>query len=381
MDSQRTFDSGKDSVEVDFFKQECTGGCVRNAILASALSETPVVLKNICFEKENPGLSQPMVEYVKLIAGFCSAEVSGLGVGSQTLSFSPKKQVSLPKTISLELGGSHSVVLYGLPVMIMALYQSSLITIKVMGRTHGNHAPPADVFNEQIVKYLHPFTFVLQTAVRKSAFYSDADGLLLMKIHGKHFLDDHVPAFSPEQKQNLAAIKINILANSELASDTRMERYESLLELSFKKYDVPVLIDVNYTRTSSKGIAISVHALFGDDDGFDNDLAWVHSVDRFCDKQDILDENVEKSIASMVKELSLRIDSDAIDLNVAEQLLPMLALHGGQIIVEEFTSRLQSYCAVFERILSITFSYEERRLSCDGFAKQISAEITELDDL
>lgn len=381
MDARHTFDPEKDSVELDFSTMSCTGGCVRNAILASALSETPVVLKNICVDRKVPGLSQPMIGYIELLAGFCSAQVSGLGVGSQTLTFSPKKSLSLPKKISLELGGPHSVVLYGLPVAIMALYQSSLITITVEGMTHGTHAPPADVFNEQIVKYLHPFTFVLQTAVRKSAFYPDADGSLSIKLHGKHFLDDHVPAFSPEQKQDLAAIKINILANSELASDTRMERYESLLELSFKKYDVPILIDVNYTRTSSTGIAISAHALFGDDDGFDNDLAWVHSVDRFCDKQDVVDENVEKSIASMVKELSLRIDSDAMDVCVAEQLLPMLALHGGQIIVEEFTSRLQSYCAVFERILGITFSYEERRLSCDGFAKRIPAEITDLDDL
>lgn len=367
-------------VVIDMANIHASGGTVRLALLACAITQRPVVLKNICADRSEPGLSSPMISYIELMKTLTGASVSGVRVGSQTMTFAPSHAVTFPKRVTLDLG-PHSIALHSFPFFILALYQSRPIRFEITGTTHNAGSPSTDVLREHLLKYLHPYTRMLTSSLQVGALYPDSQGRFTVMIRGGNDLDEKIPAFSPEPLQQLSAIRIKALASMDLAADTGLNTIESLLDLSFNEYDVPPIVDVSYTDATDTSLAVSVFALFGNEDGYDNDIPWIHSTDRFFSRDDVLDERLAEKIPSMALELKSRMRSKRLDAMAAEQLLPLLALHGGTIQVEEVTLRLKGYIAVLQSVLGVYLEIDRGTITCSGYAQNISPDIADIDNL
>ncbi|MGM5481268.1 MAG: RNA 3'-terminal phosphate cyclase [Nanobdellota archaeon] len=358
-----------------------TGGSVRLAIIASALTKKPVTLKNICCERgAKSGLSMPLLAFIETMSSATEAEVKGAGVGSETLTFTPKTEFPSKRKLELNLDGPHSIALSLLPLAMAALYAPKKMTLHATGMTHGKNAPTIDVLRESFLRPLMPYAHECRLETKKMAFYPDHDGEVMLAIDGKHELDTACLQFKLEKQSQLAAIRARIVASKELAAKDVVERAEQLLRLAFRDKEVPIVVDTQYVSSTEHACAVSIHGLFGDEEGYDNDKPWIQSADAYLD-DDAIKNNFDTIVYGLIREFEEKLYSPSVDAKLAEQILPLLALQGGEMDVSQVTERLKGYIAVLEQVLGVDVEVNDTTIACKGYASQNVPRIKDLNEL
>ncbi|MBD9426832.1 RNA 3'-terminal phosphate cyclase [Pseudomonas sp. PDM15] len=118
------------------------GQVLRSALSLSTLSGRPFSIHNIRAKRSRPGLLRQHLTAVQAAAQICSAEVQGVELGSQQLSFKPGAIRGGDYHFAIGSAGSCTLVLQTLlPALLRADAPSRL---QISGGTHNPLAPPAD---------------------------------------------------------------------------------------------------------------------------------------------------------------------------------------------------------------------------------------------
>ncbi|HLK15579.1 MAG TPA: RNA 3'-terminal phosphate cyclase [Fimbriimonadaceae bacterium] len=135
-------------IELDGTYGEGGGALLRAALAMSALTQQPFHLTQVRGGTNHPGLDVEDALVVQAIASACGADVVGGSVGSQSLSFSPRRSlgpVILRQDGEVRGRGANGLVVLGSLLPIVA--RSGVYTeLKVIGETYGNNTLTYDYF-------------------------------------------------------------------------------------------------------------------------------------------------------------------------------------------------------------------------------------------
>jgi RNA 3'-terminal phosphate cyclase (ATP) len=137
---------------IDGSRGEGGGQVLRTSLALSLVTGTPVRFENIRAGRRKPGLRNQHVACVRAAAEIGGADVEGVSVGAQALTFAPTALTPGDYTFDLKTAGSTSLVLQSvLPALAVADGPSSLT---LMGGTHNPLAPPFDFLDRAYLPLL-----------------------------------------------------------------------------------------------------------------------------------------------------------------------------------------------------------------------------------
>ena len=310
-------------IEIDGGYLEGGGQIVRTAVGLAAATGQAVRIHSIRKGRRVPGLAAQHVKGVEAVACLCGAKVSGAGIGSTELEFVPG-ELDPPQEMAVQVGtaGSVTLVLQGLMVALAAARRK--VEVEVTGGTHVAWAPTSDYFSGVFAWFLGRMGVRVLTLDAAPGFYPKGGGRLRLEM-------DAGP----------------------LRPVTLTERGR-LLRTEARSIATDSLERADYVRSFSVGTAVLVRA----------DYEGCRLGASALGKRGKPAEKVGAEAARAMKSLmGVRQDGAGacLDEHMADQILPYLALAGGEsaVRVAAVTDHCRTNIWVIEKFLPARFEVDE----------------------
>ncbi|HXX72075.1 MAG TPA: RNA 3'-terminal phosphate cyclase [Candidatus Acidoferrales bacterium] len=162
------------------------GQIVRTALALSALTGKPVSITKIRENRPNPGLQAQHFIAAKALAAVCSAETTGLAVGSRELKFVPHDRVGGGFTFDVGTAGSIPLVLQAL--MPAAAYAPSSTQFELTGGTDVRWSPTIDYVRLVQFPLLTKMGYEATIDLHRRGHYPKGGGRVAVNIRPSHTL-------------------------------------------------------------------------------------------------------------------------------------------------------------------------------------------------
>ena len=162
-------------IEIDGFMGEGGGQIVRTALALSILEREPVRLSHIRAGRDPSGLRPQHQTAVEAAAAISDATVSGVTVGSTTLTFDPREVQ--PGTYHFDVGTAGSAVLVLQTVLVPLLTAQRSSRVTVVGGTHVPSAPSFEFFARSFLPVIERMGPVCRAEMERPGFYPRGGGV------------------------------------------------------------------------------------------------------------------------------------------------------------------------------------------------------------
>ncbi|MFQ5620518.1 MAG: RNA 3'-terminal phosphate cyclase [Candidatus Nanoarchaeia archaeon] len=330
------------------------GQILRSALAFSLITGKGFLMNNVRKTRPQPGLKAQHMKCIDAAAALCSnAIVEGNTLGSTTLRFVPGKFKPKSMSFDIETAGSVSLLLQSvLPALVV---QKKTVTIEIIGGTDGKWAMPYNYLREVFLPQLGRYgDFTLEMLRR--GYFPKGGGRISLKVKPKFTFETVKEAkpFDIIDQGKILQIKGVSHASNRLQDKRVAERQADACTLRLKKFGVPVNIDVEYADTLCAGSGIVVWAICA--------VGEVDQLNPIRLGGDGLGERGKpaEDVGFEAAEILLKsIDSKApVDYNLADNLIPYLALFGGRIRVEKVTNHVRTNISTIEHFLGKVFDID-----------------------
>ena len=324
------------------------GQLVRTALALSALSGKAFEVDKIRHGRKVPGLKAQHMHCVEALKKLCNATAEGAELGSEYLKFVPGKIE--PKTISVDIGTAGSISLMLQSLLLPGMLAGGKVRFKIRGGTSGKWAMPYDFLKEVFVPQLRRYADIDLQLLRRG-YYPKGGGEIDLKIRGKYaFVNKkEAPQIKIIEQGHLMQIKGVSHASSDLEKAEVAERQARAAKRLLIKLNVPVNIDNHYSNTFSVGSGITIWAVFSKDA---DDVDVQNPIRLGADALGERGKRAEVVGEEAAKKLLGEIESGApVDVHMADNLVPFVALFGGQIKVSKVTDHVRTGAYVVEKFL------------------------------
>ena len=330
-----------EKIEIDASFGEGGGQIIRTALALSALTQKPIVLKNIRAKRPKPGLRPQHLASVKAIGALCNAKIENAFFASKELVFSPQKVSPQNFNVSIGTAGSISLLVSQLlPVSLLAE-----INLHVSGGTNVPFSPPIEFVKYVLFPILKKMGAKQSLSINRRGFFPKGNGL--------------VSFTSKKARIPLRPIKI-----VELGSLEAVEIFSSCASLPKEvalnqaraaknalKATIPEFVERIDYREKAETIGSSITLLASFSSGF------ILSGSALG-KKGVPAEQVGKAAAhALLAELKAEKPCDS---HLADQLIPFMALAKGKS--EIVTTKLSQHCLtnilITEKFLPVKFAVE-----------------------
>lgn len=169
--------------EIDGSEGEGGGQVLRTTLAASLVTRTPVRISKIRAGRQEPGLKAQHLAAAKAAAAVGDAEVEGLSLGSQELTFRPQPVHGGMFEIDVGTAGSCTLVLQTiLPALMLAEEGSSVV---VRGGTHNPLAPPYEFLERAFLPMLGRLGARVGLKLDRPGLYPAGGGKIRMVVEPK----------------------------------------------------------------------------------------------------------------------------------------------------------------------------------------------------
>jgi len=332
------------------------GQILRTALAFSLLTGKGFAIKNIRVNRPQPGLKAQHLKCIDAAEAMCTnALIEGNELNSLHLRFVPGK--FQPKTQSFDIGTAGSVSLLLQSLLPALIVQKKTITIEIIGGTDGRWAMPynylRELFLPQLARYAN-----LHLEMDKRGYYPKGGGKISLKIRAKYDMrtaKESTP-FNLLDQGKLLQIRGVSHASSKLSEQRVAERQAEACKLKLKSLGVPVNLEVEYADTLSPGSGIVVYGVCG----IGGEVDVLNPIrlggdglgERGKPAEDVGFEAAESLITSLKS-------GAPVDHNLADNLIPYLALFGGRIRIEKFTNHVKTNMSTVEAFLGKIFEVDE----------------------
>ena len=177
-------------IEIDGSYGEGGGQILRTAVALASITSTDVRIFNIRSNRPQPGLKAQHMKAIATAAKLSDAEVTGLHIGSQEITFSPVEIKGATYTVDIGTAGSISLLLQC--IMPMTAFSRGEITLEVTGGTDVAWSPTMDYLNNVTCKALEQMGYCCNIEVLKRGYYPEGGGKVRAafepsKLHGFEF--------------------------------------------------------------------------------------------------------------------------------------------------------------------------------------------------
>lgn len=177
-------------IEINGSYGEGGGQILRTAVALASITSTDVRVFNIRSNRSQPGLKAQHMKAIETAAKLCDAEVRGLHIGSQEITYSPLEIKGA--TCSVDIGTAGSISLLLQCIMPMAAFSRGEIIVDVTGGTDVAWSPTMDYLNNVTYKALEQMGYHCNIEVLKRGYYPEGGGKVRAvfepsKLHGFEF--------------------------------------------------------------------------------------------------------------------------------------------------------------------------------------------------
>ncbi len=349
-------------ITIDGSYLEGGGQIVRTALALSVLTQKAFTVNKIRLNRPEPGLKNQHVHGIRALRELCNGVVEGAHLGSSQITFYPLK-IEKGKNLIIDIGTAGSITLILQSLLLPCLLSGKKIHLIIKGGTDVAWSPCCDYFAAVIFPQFLRYgkgTFSL----KKRGYYPKGQGEVEVIFQKKYFFDDLVAGTVSLKQLSLleqgTLVKLVGLshASRDLEAARVAERQAEAARACVSQWKVPVDIVSSYSTSASTGSGITLWAVFSRD-GSD-----VDSIDPIRVGADILGEKGKR--AELVGEecavqLNNAIASGApVDRHLADQLIPLLGIVGGEIAVQEITKHTLTNIYVTELFLDAKFEIDEK---------------------
>jgi len=342
---------------IDGSYEEGGGQIIRTALALSVLTQKPFRAVKIRHNRPKPGLKNQHLSCIQALNKLANATANGAYPGSEVIEFSPGRVK--PETLSLDIGTAGSITLLLQSILLPAMLAEGNVRLKISGGTDTKWSIPLDYFIQVILPVFEILASVKVQAFRRG-YYPKGQGFLDLLVT-PHF--NFSEAADPGELINLVRAKVPAFRLNRRSELSDIEGISSASQ-PLKPADVarrqaqgavrrigglfPVTITEEYMQTASIGTVITLWADF-------EDKKVRLGADALGEKGIRAEKIGEKAAARL---LDLLKSDAAVDLHLADNMIPLLALVGGSIKTTEITGHILSNIYVCERFLDVRFKVD-----------------------
>ena len=309
------------------------GQILRTAVALSTVTGEPIEINNIRKARSRPGLAAQHVKAIESAASICDAEVEGSSLHSTFVSFKPGKIKGGAYDIDIGTAGSITLILQCL--MPLSLKASSPIEINITGGTDVSWSPPIDYLRFVTLGALSHMGYSCDIRLVRRGYYPRGGGRV------EAIINPSVLRKTSFDKNICTAVE-RISHSSGLPSHVA-ERQASSAEkmLHEEGYDTRFSLEIKDYPSTGSGLTLWCGAAGGSALG----------------KPGLRAEKVGSSAAeSILPELKA---GAGVDICLADQLIPYMALAGGSFTTRIITPHTKTNIWVTEQLLGVKFGIEE----------------------
>jgi RNA 3'-phosphate cyclase len=333
-------------LSVDGSYGEGGGQILRTALSLAALTGVPVRIERIRARRSKPGLRPQHLTAVQAVARVSQAEVTGLHLGSQALTFRPRTPQGghYLFDVAEQTRSAGAVTLVAQAVLPPLIKAGAPATITLKGGTHVPWSPPAHYLSHVFLPALAAMGAKVEMTLERWGWYPRGGGELRLTIRGARPLMGvqwHTPAKSSAFRAVSAAAKLP----------------EHVARRQAARLDATVPVEIVPAGGQDPG---SLVFIWGPQAGFTALGA------RGKPAEQVADEALEAYLA-------FRNSGATVDRHLADQILIYLALAQGpsRFTTEAITSHLLTNVWVIEQFLGPTFEIkgalgERGEITCQG---------------
>lgn len=316
------------------------GQLVRTALTMSAVTGESFRMRHVRRARANPGLQAQHCAAVEAVAAACNAETSGVDVGSEEFTFEPGEDVEDDEenvfggSVSVEVGTAGSVPLVFGALLPVAVALDEPFTARLEGGTDAKWAPPFDYFRHVKLPLLEEHGLDADVDLDRRGFYPRGGGKATLTVRPSTL--DGVDITERGERESLTTYSV---AEQGLAEDDVAERQTEAAPEAAEEV-------VEYVEADCEGSAFVLAA------------EYEHSRAGFAElgERGVEPEAVGESAVNDFE--AFEATDAAVDEQLADQLVPFLALSGGEVRVPRVTSHVET-CVELLREFDYEVAIEE----------------------
>jgi RNA 3'-terminal phosphate cyclase (ATP) len=298
-------------IEIDGSYGEGGGQIVRTSVALSAVTGMPVHITRIRQGRPRPGLAPQHVQAISALAKLCRAKTAGVTPRSTEISFLPGD--ICPGDYRVDIGTAGSVTLLMQCLLPAMLRADAAISLEVTGGTDVSWSPTIDYFSNVFLPALSKFGAKVNLTLRRRGYYPQGQGLVLLQVKPGSL---KAADFTPEVSGTIAGRSHCSNLPEHVALRQAEAAASCLLEAGYES-----VVDKEVLSLPSVGSGIS--------------LWHGHKGGSALGKRGLPAEKVGRTAA---QEIITELKSPcSVDVHLADQLIPYLALAGGSFTVREIS--------------------------------------------
>lgn len=290
-------------IEIDGSYGEGGGQIVRTAVALSAVTGKPVRIKKIRQGRPKPGLAPQHAQAVSALARLCSAKITGVKPGSPEISFDPGAIQG--GHYQIDIGTAGSITLLMQCLMPATFKADGPVTLEIRGGTDVQWSPTIDYFKNVFLPALACFRAEVSLEIRQRGYYPKGQGSVLLNVEPSDLQSAHLTRSEIQRVEGISHC-------SNLPEHVARRQAESALQaLKEAGYDAEVSSEILALPSTGSGITLWC--------GFKGASA--------LGERGLPAEKVGRTAAEeMISEMA---SSASVDVHLADQLIPYIALAGG----------------------------------------------------
>ncbi len=327
------------------------GQILRTAFSLSCITGKPVEIYNIRAARKKPGLQPQHLTGVLGCAEIARAEVVGAELNSTRLVFIPKKHkggeylFDVEKTVGKGSAGSITLLLQAILLPLCLANGPSRLILR--GGTHVTWSPSFHFFNEVLLPTLRKTGIQTHAELKQWGFYPIGKGEVSVEI-------TPVKRLMPLQLENRGNLKriSGLSAAANLPAHIAQRQKEAALNL-LRNEGYEADIEIVEAAAIGRGTFCFINP------EFENGIAGFGALGEIHKRAETVGEEAARAFLDYMK------SGAAVDLHLADQILPYLALAEGSssYTTQEITRHLLTNIWVVQQFL-------EREIRVEGELKQ-----------
>jgi RNA 3'-phosphate cyclase len=322
--------------------REAGGQILRVALGLASILGKGVRITNIRGARPKPGLKTQHLEGVLAIGKLCDASINGARLWSREIEFRPRELRSKKLRIRISTAGSIGLLFQSLQ-LAAAFTEQGVEICTEGGGTVGKWAPPITYVQHVFLPLVAKMGYRAEVDVLRHGFYPKGGASVRITVHPIRKLSSLILDERGEVQEVRGVSLVGSLP-ARIAS-----RQAHAAEDELRRAGLEAEIETRVVRTHSPGTCI---------------VLWARTENSILGADAIGERGLpaERVGTAAARRLVKSVESNAaLDLHMADQILPFLALADSfsRVSVESVTTHCLTNAGVIERLLPVKFSLDE----------------------
>jgi len=300
------------------------GQLLRTALSLAVVTDTPFRIESIRGDRPTPGLAAQHLAAVNLVATYCDAEITGAELGAEAVTFEPGDRRRSSVTAGIDTAGS--VTLLCDTILPIAAVADDPVRLRATGGTDVKWTPTAAYYRFVKLPLLAAHGVDADFDLEATGFYPAGGGEVTLTV-----TSSSLSRFALDSRGDLERVDIYSKASTDLAEREVADRQAAHAETRLDGMGIPVdVASVDYVAAESTGSVLLLRATDG------RRVAGFSALgERGHTAEDVADDAVDAFERFHASDAT-------VDEHMADQLLVLLALAGGEIRIPRLTAHVRT---------------------------------------